>query len=616
MAPALALCFALPLLGGEPQTFVIAAGVATIEGGRMVIRGWRRRRRGKLGLISPLAPIALAAGAAVGLGMILWTGAREEIALGRGSGIEFSRTVVWSMTPDTWIGIIAPGVLAQAVQPGTRFQQIWSGKPTSSVLEETALWNDTPYLGMLLLAAAGAGAFERRARMALLVFAGSAALSLGSTLPIAKLIFWLTPAGARFRYPAKYFVVVTLAAVILGAIGFDCASRKHAPGRRMKRALGVGLLLQAGATAWVLIHRSELDSMTAASDFYFDLPKLGEMLSHAFLTTLPPLGAALALLFVRSARPLLPLALVADFVLALPGSVYTGPPMLPYPSPLKQLAAGGGEPPVICHGKGAREGMLAVSDEWSLWTSSLNDRLFELPNVNACDGLSDPNPYGPLQSRTNAMLMFNLKRGLVSTARALGCTHILAQEPPLGPADLAPLQRLAARDDIRPVGVWSIRDPVPPAFIARSPRLVPDELELVRLAQGTERAEDLLALADDPLHRLATTVLPTGAGTRTIALAWLDGDRAELTATGTGSAVLGIRTAFHAGWTADQAGRNLPVVRIGGTQVAALVADVSAGPVRFEYRYPKLWIAVLGAAIGLALLSALSLWPKLRTRSS
>ena len=69
--------------------------------------------------------------------------------------------------------------------------------------------------------------------------------------------------------------------------------------------------------------------------------------------------------------------------------------------------------------------------------------------------------------------------------------------------------------------------------------------------------------------------------------------------------MIGVRTAFWAGWHATQAGRELPVVRVTGNHVA-FAAEVSIDPVELEYRPRNLAVAggsmlagLLGAAAAL-----------------
>jgi hypothetical protein len=129
--------------------------------------------------------------------------------------------------------------------------------------------------------------------------------------------------------------------------------------------------------------------------------------------------------------------------------------------------------------------------------------------------------------------------------------------------------------------------------------------------------EATLRIVDDPVGRLGASDLSrwAGGGVGGVRAEWKNSGRALVSADGTGGAVLGLRTAFAAGWTARQGDRSVPCVRVAGTQLGAVIDDVSAGTVTFEYRWPRREASTAaGAGAALALALALGSAARRRTR--
>jgi hypothetical protein len=148
--------------------------------------------------------------------------------------------------------------------------------------------------------------------------------------------------------------------------------------------------------------------------------------------------------------------------------------------------------------------------------------------------------------------------------------------------------------------VFELLDPVPTAFVARRARLLADDDAILARLLESGSAAQTLAVVDDPMERLpALATLPAGDGVRGVAADWRDTDDVTLRAVGHGAALLGLRVPFQVGWRAEQSERPLPLVRAGGQHLAALVADVGAGPVRFRYRAPHLGVGIAVMSAGL-----------------
>jgi hypothetical protein len=151
--------------------------------------------------------------------------------------------------------------------------------------------------------------------------------------------------------------------------------------------------------------------------------------------------------------------------------------------------------------------------------------------------------------------------------------------------------------------------------LVAAPRLLPDEDMLHQHLARARTSTQCTNLLDDPLGALAGRDLPPPGQVHQLTLqSWPVRHRAKLSLSGSGAAVVGLGTQFQVGWTAEQAGRSLPVLRASGTHVAALVEDVSAGPVEFEYRPPNLTAGIVSSVAGFTALALVLGLPR-RTRS-
>jgi len=71
---------------------------------------------------------------------------------------------------------------------------------------------------------------------------------------------------------------------------------------------------------------------------------------------------------------------------------------------------------------------------------------------------------------------------------------------------------------------------------------------------------------------------------------------------GEGGAVVVLRKPWWPGWSAEQAGSRLAVLRAAGAQVAVVVEDVSRGPVSLRYQTPGVASGITAAVAGALLL--------------
>jgi len=623
LTASLALC----LLGAEPQAFVVGCALVAMECGRAL---WRRRR-------AALLPAARAAGAmvaAAAVGWAQWAPVQAELVLSRRrTALRALEAFIWSFSPPSWLGTILPGAPTRLVQPGVSVHQVLESPIPFP-------WNLSAYAGPLLLAAAVCGLALRRTRAAAAVMLAGVILSLGDGTPVLPGLTKLVPPLMLFRYPAKYMLVATLAAVVLGAAAFEAARRPAI--RRLRWALAAAAIAMTLQAVCVRLFGAELDAMasSAAAEFttegHPDLPTLSQWLADASLRALMPLLGAIAVVaFVPRLRRFAFVLVAADLALAAPVMLQLEPPLLSRPSPLASLAVPGAAelfrkpnaesrkpaPPVVCSLPALGQLSYSLGKRFRELETNLPLRLHALPEIQACDGLSSGAAYSPLESSLSERLLTHLMDNpSVMPATALGCSHIVSDvevagagagrrdEFPVDPLLYPELASLHPR-----LRVYEIANPVPGVFVPRNPAVRFGEIGIAREIAAAASTEDLLRIVDDPLHRLAAAPLPSGAGVESIDAQWSARHRAQVRVRGTGGALVGLRTTFLVGWHARQAGRELPVVRVAGNQTAAVVEDVAAGPVDFEYRVPALVQGFLVALAGAAAAAALARSARRRT---
>jgi hypothetical protein len=594
---ALALSAAACLLGGEPQSFVVAGGVVGVECLRCLAR-----RRGRA--LASVGRVALALAAALALAMPQWLPAWREMALThRAQGFRAAEALKWSFTSAEWLGALAPGILRQPLQGETTWWKLLAdGGPSMA-------WNSSTYLGPLLLVVSWLGITQRRTRVAAVVYLGALVLAVGDALPVLPWLLDAVPPVSVFRYPAKFLVVASLAAVVVAVVTLSRWGRT-AGGRGLLRTGGVALLAgmgAVGAVAWAAA--DVLDGLPLGSAPDADLPTVSRALVVAVGTGAAPLAIAVGVCW-RSARwaRWTPLLAALDVLLAAPLAVDVGPPLATRASPLRALAQPPGQA-VLCHHADLLSHQFHVPGDYSAWPQAHWARFVAYPTLHACDGLVSGLSYSSLQTAVNRTLAAAVSADWAWAARALGCTHLVTGRPPRDGTvhRLWPGQAGGSGGDVaQAVNLFGVEDPVPPAFVSRAPRLLVGEGEVVAALEAGRESPALLAVVDDPLGRLGDTSLPDGAGVVDVRVEWAGRSRPTLTATGHGGGVLGITSSFQVGWRARQAGQQLPVVRAAGSHVAVVVADVAAGPVELAYQPPGLEDGILLALLGVAVLAALA----------
>jgi hypothetical protein len=420
----------------------------------------------------------------------------------------------------------------------------------------------------------------------------------------------LLPPITLFRYPEKWLIFTTLAAAVGAAAIVDAAARSATQRRRLTVAWAAAAAAGALALGWVIVDAADIDHLPMDLPGGFrdlSLPSLSSTLRADLLYRLAAPALAIALLAVgRRARAALPVGLALDMVLAAPNFVWVGPSLADKVSFRATLADEREPIPVLCASRLALDHDSQVGSA-ARWFAQLAVRRAAGPTLHACDGLGHGAAYTLFISRTNLALNQLLRMGNPEVARALGCTHQVGlqplPEPGFHPVSRPPEVSLLARQEFRrEAPVYALAEPLPHAFAAYRPVLSRSEQDAILRIRNSGPAAPVTDVVDDPSERLAgRTELPDGERITTVEAVPVDWSHATVRALGAGGAVLGLRSAYAVGWTARQAGRLLPVVRIAGDQVGAVVDDVAAGEVEFEYQPPRRGLGEASAVLGLLL---------------
>lgn len=593
------------LLGGEAQSFGVGCALIVLE----VLRSLRRCRRWRQGvaLIATL-PAALAASA------VLWLGFFAEAALSRrASSLEPAEALTWSFGSSLWPAAMWPGELfSRALPHASLWQLVHAGDYVGTQ------WNLTPYVGTIFIVAWLGGCTDRRAWTATVTAAIGLVFALGDTLPVLPTLLELVPPLAMFRYPQKYLLITVLAAAIVAGLFLERQGRNPRIRRRLILASSTMVL---GQVALLLAVETWPRSLIDASAWLFEDPlyrhlsPLPDQLGTALLHGLLPLGLLLGLIALapRLARYGV-LLLAADLMVTGYGTVNAGPPLGDLRSPLSALF-----PPdsprsaVLCIDRSAGLGTFERAGVEPSWSQLAYWRFYYTAELQACDGMNQADPYSPLQTRVNERLTGAFHGHRSAPARALGCNILISRRAPEeGGVAPVPLNHLPATTRTlleRGPQLFHILDPIPRAFVADRPELVDSEETLLQAVRATRSSAAVVRLLDDPLDRWpANQPLPSGERAGELRLEWPSRDRATVWVTGSGGAVVGLRTSFQVGWHATQGQRELPLLRASGQHPAAVVDDLASGPIHFRYRPPRFGLSLLLSLCGLLGIALLAWW--------
>jgi hypothetical protein len=562
-----ALFLALVLLGGDAQGFAMAGGVVLLECALLALRAPRRRAA------ALRVALALPTAALVGAAQLLPTLA-EASASGRLGG-DVDVALTWSLTLPGVIALVLPIELGANVGGGASF---------ASALGVSSTWNVFPHLGALTLASALSLALARRTRTLSITAAGALVFALGSAGLVYPLVLRVVPLLSSLRYPEKYLLPASLAVVVLAGLALDRAARRRSASFASALSVaGIGLL--------VLV----LLASAAPGLFPDEAPRFAAVVRSGALTALGPVALALVLARAGRLRAALPFALPVALAIPALGHVNAGPSPLELPWVHADALP---DDAVVCRDRRLFQSAVAQrGGEQTSWNQHVAGFVYGVGEQSACHGFISGVAYSPLRAWPEALLEAGISTDADGAARALGCTHVLGV--PTG----------ADGSSARKPPLVEVSDPAPPAFVVPSAALGGDD-ELARALAAPELGT--FGVVDDPRGALGGRALPAGTSARADELVARAPADLSVLLSGDGGAVVAVRRSYRAGWSARQAGAELPVVRVGGTLLGVVVEDVSRGNVELNYAPPRLTAGAALSLLGLVLAGLGALWARRR----
>jgi len=246
--PYLALAFAMAALAGEPFTILLTL----VFTGILVLLGYG----------GPRLPALLRIGAAGIIGLLIASPALlpavaqigESV---RAEGLDVDETGFGSLHPARLVTVLSPEALG-------RLQHSFVDEYELPLLGTVTLQPPIllgVHLGALTLLALLTAPFRRSrlARLLVILAAVFLLLSLGTHLGLATLLTKTVPGLSTFRYPDKYWFLVTMAAVLLLAFSL--------PGLRKRRALVLPLSLAGASFLTGLLFGRPVEGLLGAAPF-------------------------------------------------------------------------------------------------------------------------------------------------------------------------------------------------------------------------------------------------------------------------------------------------------------------------------------------------------------
>jgi hypothetical protein len=585
----------LPLHGA----FQVAlwCGLLGIAEGVVAVLQRRHRRAVLLGL-------ALAAGSLIACLQLLPALDLHVAAARAHGGVDLA---MWPLELPEAFGVVLPHVAFLHSSVDATLVQAWNGSRMAR-----AGWNVDPFLGVSSIIAVAAiivvaTGRARRSRPVAAIAITSLLLALGEQTPVYRVLVDTFPPFQLFRYPAKYFQLTSLAALLLAFTTLDaCARDGH--WRRLIHRLGVfwscalaGIIV--GLT-WARHHIDDAESSVAGRLPHAAAAPLGEILVVAGIAALA--FCVLVTTTLRDARRarFAPFIIVAELAFAAwNGGIRLSSPWLdaarpPAPELPETSQLCSGRSLYAIHVDGA---FGPLDDEGDL----LGDFVDHKADFAQCRGPVTPHDFLSTSQRVAIRLSrgaLDEEKGVFGPAFALGCTHIASRgtvgigvhrEPqPNAPSFAAPIYALDA--------------PLPLSGIVPKPTLVDDEEELIARLTAARTADEVAGLIDDPTKTFRGP-LWSGEGVAVGVVRVDRVDKATVELQGRGGAIVFLRRSWWPGWRAEQAGRSLPVVRVAGVQLGVVVADASAGSIHLHYAVPGLLPGVACAITGI-LVAFFTLW--------
>ena len=588
------------LLGGEPQAFSWGLGLCVLE----IVLSWKRKpgasaSRNALTLIIVLLSIGTAS--------VFWIPIWQEARLtARSSGLGLQEALQWPIEKAHLFATLWPGFILELRQGHINTLDLLHGN--LSLLESHRDgWNNDPYLGFLWTGLLAVALFRWRTRSITWVWIFAFLLSLGSATPLLPALVKWVPGFSSFRYPEKYFVLVTLASAVLATSvlrSFRMRWKNGAEGRpAVLKAWFFFLILNLLAWLAVTVFAARLDGLGKTQGIAVDprLPVLSQLLHSRITHATIMLGLVLGIAYwIPRMRKVIPFLIVLDLLWASAGTLQMGDSILKgFRSAVANVSTqrASATPWVFCHQEDLSKISFATQDgSDDVFESTLFMRNAGLPLLNACDGVISATPYSPLSTEEREWLQHLANDNQLSGPRGLGCTHFITVVGDHHPLDLdfVPSIEIAhlsgsGAEPGSTIRALILPDPIPMSFVSKNPRWSTGFTSTVG-RHGDVSSAALIRLIDDPLHRLGIgpAALPKGDSAGPSEVRISKTDHWVVDVAGKGSAIVGVRTVFAAGWTARQGPHEVPVIRVGGVHLGAKIDDVSAGAVEFVYQPPGL----------------------------
>jgi hypothetical protein len=597
---------ALALLAGEPQSVLVAAALIGVDATTTLFRRWHRARNRVL-LHITFTLLCGVAGACVG--GLLWLPALADMGLGsRGlNSLEIGEVLINSFGLEWWPALVVPGLIVDVGHDLLSYGKIMGQ-------DEVFIWNTSPFVASPLLLALPVAALVKRVRVTALVACFLFLMAAGSATPFLPTLMRIVPSLASFRYPAKYLVPFCLVMIVVGAVLIDVAKSRADVRRALSAAWILLALVLAGFVVALSVAPEGIDSLVGPAAFgslMSELQPFSTVLRRGFaIAALAPL---LAFVFVSmpALRRHTMWSVVITTIAFAPRAIPFTSPVLEKAGALDLLSIDREDPVVFCVSDETRLRVVSSQDEgWDRGGEAIAAFVLGLSEAQACYGLSSPVEYGPSVSRVAKVLQANRREFPSIVARAVACDRVITSSS-VNPPGLSSFgwQEIAGVDTqfVDGLRVLAVDDPVPLAFVAVPTVVARDEQEVVRaLLAGVAPT----SIVDVPSREGAQ--VPTGMPLARALSMERDGmDRITLHIDGTGRGVVGVRQSYRIGFSAMQGDRSLPLVRIGGMFLGAVVDDLAGGPVVFRYRPPRL-VASYAFAISGVLLFMVTLRISLR----
>lgn len=587
---------ALQILGGEPQSAGITAGLVAAAGALAAATSPRA--------LQPLLLVALAGVAAFAFSAVQIFPTLELIRQSiRGSGISFAESALFSFHPARMIELIWP----------TPFGAIWPevnywGKALSDAPAglSNIPWTLSEYLGLPVLLLAGTGMIAGRRREKLFLGAGALfffLLSLGHFAPFFEWLYRGAPLVRLFRYPEKYMAWFTFFMAVSAGLGVEEIFRLRSEKPRALKAGALvylaGVLVLFGLALW--LWPKVLPGLTGFSS---GSPALETAAQHfresgkQFVAVNLALGLLLYVFSQGGPRPRLILALavavlVLDWWLANVRIIPTGPPdMFSFRPAAAQAINPEGRPTL---------GQFRVFRR-DIEFRDLNPALHSYPrferqciwerstlkrNFNFMEGLEEVTGLTPYVIADGiAVLRDNL------TPRTLGLYNVRYI---IALADASPFQsaksEIVYRDSANDFSITALPEAFPRAFWVPAASAVREEKAALVLLDQVDLRKTVVLITPENIEL-------ADPGDRRMTPAKIlryEPDEVELESESDRAGWLVLSDRFYPGWEAEVDGRPAAIYRAN-----VLVRAVRLGPgkhlIRFSYRPRSLY---LGAAISI-----------------